>query len=91
MKETKNILKKWQTKVITLIKAGENSKKQMCEIKAREQIEDDGVNYEDELKKKVRNRKRNSGKVTNLCATTMLTCNGKVCVLKNDMRHQQRN
>ena len=30
----------------------------MCEIKAREQIEDDGVNYEDELKKSKKSKKK---------------------------------
>ena len=61
------------------------SKNQRCESKVSEWMQDDGVNYEDELKK-ARNLKLNLGKVTNLCANIMLTYNGKVLVLKKDMR-----
>ena len=87
MKENNKVLKRATDKGNKSNKKQEkDSKNQKCESKARERKEDDGISYEDELKK-ARNRKRNSGKFKNLCANMMLTYNGKVIVLKKDMRH----
>ena len=52
MKGNKNVLKRVRDKGNKNNKNREkNCKKQRCESKVRERIEDDGINYEDELKK----------------------------------------